>query len=322
MKRTVAFLIFDRFQLLDAAGPIAAFEMPMRGITPAPYSIKVLSRDGGAVVSSSTAVMYSEPMNAMRAIDTLIVAGGDGTREAALCRETLAFVRKQAKRVRRICSVCSGAYILAAAGLLDGRRATTHWSRSNDFARRFPEVKLQPDKIFTQDGHIWTSAGITAGIDMALALIGEDLGEPVSKRAAQHLVVYHRRSGGQSQFSALLEIEKAQGKLTPLLAWIREHIGESLTVDRLAQEACMSERHFARSFVAEIGITPARAVEKIRLEIAREQVEFGTDSIDQIAGRFGFGDADRMRKAFLRIVGQPPQSLRRSARATRLRQDN
>jgi transcriptional regulator GlxA family with amidase domain len=321
MKRTVAFLIFDQFQLLDAAGPIAAFEMPMRGMTPTPYTIKVLSRDGGAVVSSSTAAMYSEPMGAARAIDTLIVAGGDGTREAARCGETLAFIRKQAKRVRRICSVCSGAYILAAAGLLDGRRATTHWSRSNDFARRFPRVRLQPDKIFTQDGHIWTSAGITAGIDMALALIGDDLGEPVSKRAAQQLVVYHRRSGGQSQFSALLELEKAQGRLTPLLAWIREHIGESLTVDRLARQACMSERHFARTFIAEIGITPAKAVERIRLETAREQVEFGTDSLDKIAARFGFGDTERMRKAFLRIFGQPPQSLRRSARSTQLRED-
>jgi transcriptional regulator GlxA family with amidase domain len=235
MKRTVAFFIFDRFQLLDAAGPIAAFEMPMRGVTPTPYTIKVLSRNGGTVISSSSAVMHSEPISAAGKIDTLIIAGGEGTRDAALCHETLAFIRKQAKRVRRICSVCSGAYILAAAGLLDGRRATTHWSRSKDFAKRFPDVKLLPDKIFTQDGHIWTSAGITAGIDMALALIGEDLGDTVSKRAAQQLVVYHRRSGGQSQFSALLEIEKAQGRLTQLLAWIREHISEPLTVERLAQ---------------------------------------------------------------------------------------
>lgn len=315
MKRTVAFFIFDGFQLLDAAGPIAAFEMPMRGLTPAPYTIKVLSRNGGAVVSSSNAVLYSEPMNRAGAIDTLIVAGGDGSREASRCPATLAFVRKQAKCARRICSVCSGAYILAAAGLLDGRRATTHWSRSSDFAAKFPKVKLLPDKIFTRDGPVWTSAGITAGIDMALALIGEDLGDPVSKRAAQQLVVYHRRNGGQSQFSALLEIDTAQGRFTHLLAWIREHIGDPLTVERLARQACMSERNFARTFVAEIGLTPAKAVEKIRLEMAREQVESGTQTIDRIAADCGFSDAERMRKAFLRIFGQPPQALRRTARS-------
>src|SRR5439155_20042994 len=170
------------------------------------------------------------------------------------------FVRTAAIRARRVISVCTGAFILAAAGLLDGRRATTHWRRAAELARVFPQIRVEPDRIFIRDGSVWTSAGITAGIDLALALVAEDLGEGVAKRAAQHLVVYHRRTGGQSQFSALLEADGVNGRFSQLLAWARERLGEHLSVERLADRAAMSPRHFARAFLSETGMTPAKAI--------------------------------------------------------------
>ena len=237
------------------------------------------------------------------------------TRAVMLDPKVQAFVRAAMKIARRVCSVCSGAYILAQAGVLDGKRATTHWGRSPDFQKRYPAVKLEPDCIYTHDGKVWTSAGITAGIDLALALIADDLGEEVSRRAAQELVVYHRRPGGQSQFSALLDIERVEGRFTPLLAWMRERLDEELSVEALASQAAMSPRNFSRAFLAETGITPAKAVERLRLESARERVEHSAEPIDVVARRVGFGDPERMRRAFVRAFGQPPQALRRMARA-------
>jgi transcriptional regulator GlxA family with amidase domain len=236
---------------------------------------------------------------------------------AAACPETVAYVRAAAHRARRVASVCTGAFVLAAAGLLDGRRATTHWARAAEFARAYPRVNVEPDRIFIRDGDLWTSAGITAGIDLALALAADDLGEAAAKRAAQQLVVYHRRPGGQSQFSALLEADRPSGRFSPLLAWARERLGEPLPVERLADRAAMSPRHFARAFTAETGMTPAKAVERLRLEAARERVESGAEPIEGVAAHTGFGDPERMRRAFLRAFGQPPQALRRSAMAGR-----
>ncbi len=312
--RTISFLVFEDFQLLDAAGPISAFEMPMRGMSPPPYTLKVIAATPGPVRSSSGVSLTAGPLS-RSPLDTLIIAGGRGTRPAMADKRTLAFVRAQATSARRICSVCSGAYILAAAGVLDGKRATTHWGRTPDFRTRYPQVRLEPDQIWTRDGKVWTSAGITAGIDLSLALIADDLGEEVARRAAQELVVYHRRPGGQSQFSALLEMEQPAGRFASLLAWARERLADPLTVDDLAAHACMSPRNFARAFAAETGVTPARAVERLRLETAREQVERSARPIDVIAREAGFGDPERMRRAFLRAFGQPPQSLRRIARA-------
>ena len=317
MTRTIAFLIFDDFQLLDAAGPVAAFEMPARGIQPPPYRLALVAAVAGPVRSSSGITMMAEAMDAIGSIDTLIVAGGQGTIQAMDCPAIRAFLQHQAGRVRRLCSVCSGAYLLAAAGLLDGRRATTHWRRSPHFARRFPQVRLEADRIFIRDGHVWTAAGITAGIDLSLALIGEDLGEDVARRVAQELVVFHRRPGGQSQFSALLEIDKPDSRLSVLLGWIRAHVGETLTVERLAGETHMSPRNFARAFTREMGVTPAKAVERIRLEVARERIESSAEPIEGIAGITGFRDPERMRRAFVRAFGQPPQALRRAARSAR-----
>ena len=314
MTRTIGFLIFPDFQLLDATGPIAAFEIGSRYMGGG-YGLRVLAAEAGPVRSSSGVCLHAEALAGGPALDTLVVAGGDGTRRSAYDPVLLDYVRAAAGNARRVASVCSGAFILAAAGLLDGRRATTHWSRTKDFARRFPQVRLEPDRIFIKDDQIWTSAGITAGIDLALALIAEDAGEAIARSAAQQLVVYHRRPGGQSQFSALLEIERPDGRFGGLLAWARERLAEPLTVDQLAGQAAMSPRNFARAFAQETGLTPARAVERLRVEVARERVESGPEPIDHIAIAAGFGDPERMRRAFVRAFGQPPQALRRAARA-------
>jgi transcriptional regulator GlxA family with amidase domain len=309
----IAFLIFENFQLLDAAGPIAAFEIAGR-YRPGAYALTTLAKSHGVVASSSGASMSALDMRSAHALDTLVIAGGDGTRQAFRDPELLDFLRQAAAKARRIASVCSGAFLLAEAGLLDGKRATTHWGRTSDFAGRYPQVRLEPDRIFIRDGAIWTSAGITAGIDLALALIAEDLGEGVARQTAQQLVVYRRRPGGQSQFSALLEMERPDGRFASLIAWARERLAEPLNVERLAAKAAMSPRNFARRFHEETGHTPARAIERLRVECAREKIEASPEPIDRIAAATGFGDAERMRRAFLRAFGQPPQALRRAAR--------
>ncbi|HEY3797794.1 MAG TPA: GlxA family transcriptional regulator [Caulobacteraceae bacterium] len=314
MTRQIGFLIFPDIQLLDAAGPIAAFEIAGRYV-PGTYALHVVAPAAGLVASTSGAQLAAERFDPAVAFDTLVVAGGDGTREASHDAALLAGVRQAAGVARRTASVCSGAFILAAAGLLDGRRATTHWSRTDDFARRFPRVRLEPDRIFVQDGPIWTSAGITAGVDLSLAMIAEDLGEDIARRTAQQLVVYRRRPGGQSQFSALLELERPQSRFGALIGWARERLAEPLSVEQLAARAGMSPRNFARAFAGETGVTPAKAVERLRVEAARERIEAGPEPIDRIAAAVGFGDAERMRRAFLRAFGQPPQALRRAARA-------
>lgn len=310
MPRQIGFVIFPDFQILDATGPLAAFEIAGRYI-PGAYVLSVITAEPGLVASSGGAQMAAAPLPDQ--LDTVVVAGGEGTRPAALHPRLIAWL--QALGARRTASVCSGAYILAEAGLLDGRRATTHWERTQDFARRYPKIRLEPDRIFVRDGDVWTSAGITAGIDLALALIADDLGEDIARRTAQQLVVYHRRPGGQSQFSALIEMGGHGGRFAALLDWMRAHLAEPLSVDQLADQAGMSARNFARTFAAEAGMTPAKAVERLRLETARERVEGSTESIDHIALVTGFGDPERMRRAFLRAFGQPPQALRRSARS-------
>jgi transcriptional regulator GlxA family with amidase domain len=246
---------------------------------------------------------------------TLILAGSDEVPAAATCEKTLSFVRTMARRGVRVASVCSGAYILAAAGLLDGRRATTHWRRTRHFLTAYPKVKLEADRIFVRDGNIWSSAGITAGIDLALAMVAEDLGDEIAQNTARALVLYHRRSGGQSQFSSLLELKAPSGRFAPLLSWAREHLDAPLTVEDLAERAGMSSRHFTRAFIAETGTTPSKAVERLRIEVARHFVQSSGEAIERVAQLTGFRDPERMRRAFIRAFGQPPQSLRRAARA-------
>ena len=310
----IGVLIFPDFQLLDAAGPISVFEIAAR-FAGQPPSIKVLAATPGPVRSSSGAEISARGLKSAGAITTLIVAGGEGVDAAATSAKTLAFVRATAKRGVRVASVCSGAYMLAEAGLLDGRRATTHWRRTRHFLSAYPKVKLEPDRIFVRDGNIWSSAGITAGIDLSLAMVAEDFGEQIAQQTARQLVLYHRRSGGQSQFSSLLELNAPSGRFGALLTWAREHLDAPLTVEDLAEQAGMSSRHFARAFIAETGTTPSKAVERLRIEVARQRVQSSSEAIERVAQLTGFRDPERMRRAFIRAFGQPPQSLRRAARA-------
>ena len=219
-----------------------------------------------------------------------------------------------AGRCRRVASVCTGAFTLAAAGLLDGRRATTHWRQAARLQREYPAIRVEADRIFCRDGNIWTSAGITAGIDLALALIEEDHGFAVARAVAQHLVVYHRRHGGQSQFAASIDLAPRSDRISAALGYARDHIAEDLPVERLAEAAGMSLRQFSRTFRAQTGTTPARVVERLRADLARGRLETTAEPIEGIAEAVGFGGAENMRRAFIRIYGRPPQSIRRAIR--------
>jgi transcriptional regulator GlxA family with amidase domain len=310
MARTVALVIHPGFQILDAAGPTTAFELAEQ-FRPDSYDLALLAPGGGVVQSSSGLALSAKPLEEA-AFDSVIVSGGEIVRSVAAAEEIVAWLRRV--QVRRVASVCTGSFLLAAAGLLDGRRATTHWAYTDHFSRRYPKVKVDADRIFIRDGHVWTSAGISAGIDLALALIEDDLGPEISRRTAHQLVVHQRRPGGQLQFSALVELGGRTGRFEQLVEWMRAHLSESLTVERLADRAAMSPRHFARAFVAETGTTPAKAVQRLRLESARTALETGHAPLERIAEATGFGDAGRMRRAFVRSFGLPPQALRRAAR--------
>lgn len=314
MTRALPFLIFPEFQILDLTGPLAAFECASRFVEGA-YEVQVISMGGGLIRSSSGLAVDSAPAT-VQPCDTFMVAGGTGTRAVPPDGPVVAYIRAQAAEARRTASVCSGALLLAQAGLLDGRRATTHWRRAPSFQKRFPGIKVDPDAIFIKDGPVWTSAGITAGIALALALIEEELGRAVAAAVAKELVVYHRRPGGQSQFSALLDLAPAGDPSAHALGYAREHLTEPLSVEQLAEAVALSPRQFARQLLAETGQTPAKAVEQLRVEAARSEVEAGGATLDQIARRTGIGDPERMRRAFLRTLGQPPQALRRVAKAS------
>ncbi len=309
--RRIDVLIFPDFQLLDAAGPIAAFEIAAR-MAQGAYDLRVVSTRPGWVVSSSGAALQAAALDG-GAIDTLLVSGGDGTRPERLDPSVSAAVAAAAPRARRIVSVCSGAFILAQAGLLEGRRATTHWSRTADFRRRFPGTRLEPDRIYVRDDPIWTSAGITAGIDLSLALIAEDLGEAIARATAQQLVAPRQRAGGQSQFSGLVEMGGASGRFAELLNWAGQRLDARLSVEDLAEACAMSPRNFARAFVREVGMTPAKAVEHLRVEAARRRLEAGA-SVEEAARAAGFGDVERLRRAMLRTYGRTPQAIKRNAR--------
>jgi transcriptional regulator GlxA family with amidase domain len=309
----IGIVVFPDFQILDASGPISVFEIAFRYARCA-TPIRVIAAKPGPVRSSSGVEILAKKFGPPSAITTLIIAGGDGVEQAARQTCTMRFVKNVAARGTRVASVCSGTFVLAEAGLLDGRRATTHWVRTRQFLSTYPRVKLEPDQIFVRDGQIWSSAGITAGIDLALAMVAEDFGEEVVQKTARQLVLYHRRSGGQSQFSSLLELKAPAGRFGPLLTWAREHLDARLTVEDLADRAGMSARHFTRAFIAETGSTPSKAIERLRIEEARARVQSSSEAIEHVAETTGFRDPERMRRAFIRAFGQPPQSLRRAAR--------
>jgi transcriptional regulator GlxA family with amidase domain len=308
--RLIEIVLFEGFQLLDAAGPITAFEIASRFVAGA-YRLRLSASKQGMLAASSGPAMRAEALSIRSRADTLIVVGGGGTRAAMSDPLMLKALKGAPARVRRVASVCSGAFVLAAAGLLDGKRATTHWRRAAELARLFPEVRVEADRIHVQDGAIWTSAGITAGIDLALAMIEEDLGAEVAADVAREMVVYAKRPGGQAQHSALLELEAP--RFAQLNAWMRDHLGEDLSVERLAAQTAMSPRNFARAYAAETGVTPAKAVERLRVDAARAALARG-GPIQSIARRTGFVDPERMRRAFVRLYGAPPAAMRRTLR--------
>ena len=247
--------------------------------------------------------------------DTVIVVGGPEAHLPDRQPATAALLRSLAPDTRRVASVCVGAFHLAEAGVLDGHRATTHWRWAPLLRSRFPAVSVDADRIYVRDRNVWTSAGITASMDLALALIEADCGAELSKAVARDLVVYYRRPGGQSQFSAILDLEPASDRVRTALAFARDHLHEDLPVERLAEAACVSGRQFSRLFVKETGETPARAVERLRAEVARSRVEDGREPVERIADAVGFGSPEKMRRSFLRLFGHSPQALRRIARS-------
>lgn len=315
MQLDIGFLVYPDFQILDLAGPLAAFQTAGSMHEDAGYRLRTVSLAGGTVASSAGLAVATERF-AGDTFDTLVVAGGAGSRQPAQLRDLAAAVREGAPRTRRVASVCTGAFVLAEAGLLEGRMATTHWRHAAELQRRYPEIKVDGDRIFTRDGRFWTSAGISAGVDLALALIEDDYGTEVARATAGELVVYYRRPGGQSQFSALLQLDASSDRIRTALAFARANLAETLSVERLAEVACLSPRQFGRSFLAETGETPAKAVERLRVEAARLRLENSAEPVEAIAREVGFTDPERMRRAFLRLFGQPPQGIRRSARRT------
>lgn len=310
--RTVLVAVFEDFQILDAAGPIAAFEIAAR-YAPGAYRIRVVSAEAGMIASSSGVRWPTEALKGQNNIDTLIISGGNGTYGAMQDAAFVAAIKRLSTRVRRTSSVCSGAFLLAQAGLLDGKRATTHWRRAPLLQKAFPNVRVDADCIHIKDGNVWTSAGVTAGIDLALAMIAEDLGEKIATDVAREMVVYAKRPGGQAQHSALLDLDAPNSRFAELNAWMRDHLHEDLSVERLATQSAMSPRNFARAYAAETGVTPAKAVERLRADTARAALQQGA-SIQEIAEQTGFGDPERMRRAFIRLYGAPPAAMRRTLR--------
>jgi transcriptional regulator GlxA family with amidase domain len=313
-QRSVWLVVFPGFELLDLSGPLCAFNLATFAHG-ARYQCSLVSARGNLVNCSSGFSVMTKRAVRSRPPDTLVVVGSPDENSLEGDPETVRVIQSCASKARRIASVCTGSFVLAAAGLLDGRSATTHWRFAEALRTRFPKVRVTPDKIFIRDGQVWTSAGITSGIDLALALIEDDFGAEVSKATARDMVVYYRRRGGQSQFSTILELEPTSERIRHVLNFAREHLPQTLSVDRLAEMAGMSPRQFARIFVKETGDTPAHAVERLRVEAALPQIQERFESMEVIARNVGFRDLERMRRAFIRIYGQPPQALRRAARA-------
>jgi transcriptional regulator GlxA family with amidase domain len=297
------------FSVLSFA-PVAAFETANLVATERFYDLRLVSESGERIANSLGGTVDTEAMGE-RPYDTLLV--GAASEVVPATPTTLAFLREAAASARRIASICLGAFSLAEAGLLDGRRATTHWARAQELQQRFPKIRVEMDRIFIADGPVWTSAGMAAGIDLALGLIERDMGQDIAQATARTMVVYHRRAGGQSQHSAMLELDAKSDRVQMALAYARQNLRQPLTLGKLAEAACLSPRQFTRVFRAETGQSPAKAIENLRLEAARFMLEQGRLSVEEIARASGFGDRERMRRSFLRSFGQTPQSIRNAS---------
>ena len=306
----VGFVVFPGYQVMSMA-VVSVFEFANLEIKEPFYDVHLLSETGGPIRTSIGVEITTEKFGSD--FDTLVISGGTVIEPSTPA--LIDFVRQSPASCRRVAATCTGAFILAEAGLLDGRRATTHWFYARDLQAQYPKIRMEEDRIFIADGPIWTSAGMSAGIDLALALVEHDLGAETARAVARKLVVYHRRAGGQSQFSALLELEPKSDRIQSALAFARRNLHKPLSVKDLAEAAHLSPRQFSRAFNAETGQSPAKAVEHLRLEAARLMMEQSRHPIEVVAQQTGFADRDRMRRAFLRAFGQPPQVIRRNARA-------
>jgi len=309
-QRTVLLVLFDGVQSLDVTGPLEVFAGAEKH-TPGTYRLRTAAMDGAPVrTSSGLTLVPDEALDDAPDPHTLLVPGGQGTRGPD--RRLTDWLRDHGPRARRLVSVCTGAVRLAEAGLLDGRRATTHWAYCDKLARDHPAVEVDPDPIYVRDGHVSTSAGVTSGIDLALALVEEDLGRDVALAVARYLVVFLRRPGNQAQFSAQLAAQTARREpLREVQQWITEHPAADLTVESLAERASLSPRHFARAFGTETGMTPGRYVDRVRLEHARRLLEDTSDGIEGISRASGYGTPEAMRRAFVRSLGTAPAEYRR-----------
>jgi len=312
--RRVDIVVFPRVQLLDVAGPLqvlaSANELAQEAGQPAPYVPHVVAMQPGPIVSSAGLSLTAEALPAAgEPVDTLLVVGGIGVHTAELDPLLVRWVAQQAEQARRVASVCTGAFLLAAAGLLDGRRVTTHWRRCAELARRYPALRVEQDPIFLRDGKVWTSAGVTAGIDLALAFVEADIGRAAALAVARHLVVFAKRPGGQAQFSASLALG-SDPTFDALHAWMARNLQRELSIAELAERAGMSERSFARHYRAATGITPARAVERLRVEAARQALGGTRRSIKDVARRCGFGSEETMRRSFVRLLAVAPRDYR------------
>jgi transcriptional regulator GlxA family with amidase domain len=317
--RNIAIVAYPGVQSLDVAGPLEVFAGAKQLIDATArrergYHVSVLSRDGKPLPTSSglSLVPHARLSRAPEPIDTLIVAGGNGHREAVDDRALVDWIASASATARRTASVCTGAFLLARAGLLDGRRATTHWASAHELQRQYPHVRVDPEPIYVRDEPIWTSAGVTAGMDLALALVEDDLDADAALEIARHLVLFLRRPANQSQFSATLAAQRAQRQpLREIQRAVLEDVAGDHSVDAMAARAHMSPRHFARAFRAETGVTPARHVERVRVEAARRRLEDTGEPVGAIAISCGFGTAETMRRVFLRTLHVGPAEYRR-----------
>lgn len=308
---SIGFLVFPGFQVMGFTA-VTAFEVANLASERELYRVTLLSEGGGLVRSSAGFNVETEAFGDTP-FDSLFV--GAATEISSMSPAVLDYIRRSAKSCRRVAAPCTGAFALAESGLLDGRRATTHWVFARELRDRFPALKVDEDKIFIIDGSLWTSAGMTATIDLALAMIEKDHGEELARAVARKLVVYHRRAGGQSQFSTLLELEPKSDRVQRALDFAGRNLRKIVSVEELAEAASLSPRQFNRVFRSETGQSPAKAIENLRVEAARLMIEDGRHSMDEIAIEVGFADRERMRRAFLRVLGQPPQTIRRNVRA-------
>jgi transcriptional regulator GlxA family with amidase domain len=311
MKKTLGFILIPGFQIVDLAAA-TIFELANRLPGGPYYDIQMLSETGGNVVSSSGIAVASIPFDEYE-FDSVIVCGG--MENVVSSPGFLNYLRCASAASRRTASICTGAFILAEAGLLDGKRATTHWDTARDLQRMYPKIKVDEDRIFINDDNVWSSAGMTACVDLGLALVEQDLGIDIARLIARRMVMYHRRSGGQSQFSALLELEPKSDRIQIALSYAKQNLKKTLSVDELADAANLSRRQFSRAFRLETGQSPAKAIETLRVEAAKSMIEDTLHPIDVVARENGFADPERMRRAFLRAFGQPPQAIKRAARS-------